>query len=432
MIVPILIVFFSIIGCVLSSAAIIKADKISIPYIADIFDFTSSTSKTKKVEPVSDSQAINMSTYTQPITRRITNTITSYVPPMPRGSYAFNKRTIFKIADNRAPTQKISQTSKPDKDKAKPKPLETLQTDKAKPKPEEPKPLETLQIDKAKPKSDEPKPLETLQTNKAKPKPLETLQKNKAKPKQLEKDKAKPKPDVDTKSAGKPNKEVVIFVNSLECNTKIDDQNKTLTNLFKVDEENVINMCNYHTRWFTRNNCNTVPSDKDKFVSSVLATIENCNRLAGGKNIYVIGVSHGGGIVSTVAKILSSKLQETQTKSEYQNVYFVTLGSTHIPDQKLTNNVNIKHFIYENDICYKKFQNDIKYRADVLLNNEVYDKLRRIGYNYKWTVYISYLTSHQDAKALVTSGINEPTVEISVDKDDGGINTEDFKFVVDQ
>lgn len=139
--------------------------------------------------------------------------------------------------------------------------------------------------------------------------------------------------------------------------------------------------------------CNTIDSKsmtydiwkrlKDKeleptpFVEQV--TIHVVSDLAQGEQILLVGHSYGGSVASRVGMFLSEYAHDDQLR----NLQIATFGSIFIPPPHATGSIDIRHYMYANDIatlCHKRsksFENlillDNKYKRNPVYSHMDYD-----------------------------------------------------------
>lgn len=91
-----------------------------------------------------------------------------------------------------------------------------------------------------------------------------------------------------------------------------------------------------------------IPSKKNKFVQYVLNEVKIL--LDQGYNVFLMGHSYGGSVASRIAEIVCKDPQNTT----YMNrLTIITLGSIYVPRPEKTQGVNIKHYMFENDVALK-------------------------------------------------------------------------------
>ena len=88
------------------------------------------------------------------------------------------------------------------------------------------------------------------------------------------------------------------------------------------------------------------------FVRKVMAKV--CRALVDGEHVILVGHSYGGSVVSRVAMYLNATCRKL-----VENLRVATFGSIFIPPPTATRGIDVRHYVYANDIarvCHKHFK----------------------------------------------------------------------------
>jgi hypothetical protein len=88
-----------------------------------------------------------------------------------------------------------------------------------------------------------------------------------------------------------------------------------------------------------------LPPTKSDFINSILEKIRHYIKAK--SHVILLGHSYGGLIASMVAQVLSRDNLEIIR----DNLTIITFGSIFVPSNEETNNINITHFMYKNDLA---------------------------------------------------------------------------------
>ncbi len=112
------------------------------------------------------------------------------------------------------------------------------------------------------------------------------------------------------------------------------------------------------------------------FVEHVM--IDVASKLARGEHVLLVGHSYGGSVASRVAMFLSEYEYD-----QVHNLQIGTFGSIFIPPPEATGSIDIRHYVYANDIamlCHKRsnsYENlillDSRYKANPVYSHMDYD-----------------------------------------------------------
>ena len=91
------------------------------------------------------------------------------------------------------------------------------------------------------------------------------------------------------------------------------------------------------------------PSQNSTFVTNVYNRTKCLIRQ--GHTVHLIGHSYGGAIVACVARRFKEEAQDEETHSLKQRLIITTFGSVYVPHTRLTEGMNILHFMNINDIA---------------------------------------------------------------------------------
>jgi hypothetical protein len=137
-----------------------------------------------------------------------------------------------------------------------------------------------------------------------------------------------------------------------------------------------------------------IPSKKNKFVQYVFNEVKQY--IDKGYNVFLVGHSYGGSVVSRIAEILH---REVSQGSIYVNrLNAITLGSIYVPRPERTHGVNIYHYMFENDValkCNELGKKGIKESHVTWLQQRNYiapskKKKSIFGTNEEWEAHNSY------------------------------------------
>lgn len=92
-----------------------------------------------------------------------------------------------------------------------------------------------------------------------------------------------------------------------------------------------------------------IPSKKNKFVQYVLNEVKQY--IDRGYNVFLVGHSYGGSVVSRIAEILHR--EASQGLSYIHRLHIITLGSIYVSHPQRTQGVNISHYMFVNDVALK-------------------------------------------------------------------------------
>jgi hypothetical protein len=141
-----------------------------------------------------------------------------------------------------------------------------------------------------------------------------------------------------------------------------------------------------------------IPSKKHKFVQHVLNEVKQY--IDQGYNVFLVGHSYGGSVVSRIAEILHKDMQGF---SYIHRLNVITLGSIYVPRPEKTQDVNIKHYMFENDValkCNKLGKKGIKDKHVIWLRERNFvspskKKKSIFGTKEEWEAHNSYNFARQ-------------------------------------
>lgn len=94
-----------------------------------------------------------------------------------------------------------------------------------------------------------------------------------------------------------------------------------------------------------------IPSKKHKFVVKIFNNVKKY--LEEGYDVYLLGHSYGGSVVSRIAELMRN--------STHTNLHIITFGSIYVPKPERITGVDLKHYMFVNDValkCNKLGKND--------------------------------------------------------------------------
>ena len=114
------------------------------------------------------------------------------------------------------------------------------------------------------------------------------------------------------------------------------------------------------------------------FVEQVMTRV--ASKLANDEQVLLLGHSYGGSVVSRVGMFLSEYDHDHMC-----NLQIATFGSIFVPPPEATGSIDIRHYMYDNDIailCHKRSKSygnltilDPRYKRNSILSHMDYDHL---------------------------------------------------------
>jgi hypothetical protein len=185
-------------------------------------------------------------------------------------------------------------------------------------------------------------------------------------------------------------KEVCIYVVGLGCSEvnpeAYKEEAERISSRMKMPVHLLCNQSLKNTLFqIAKTVCYLKPSLKNVFVQEVYTLVKKY--IVEDYNVYLIGSSYGGSVVSRVAELFDT--------TDSNKLIITTFGSIYIPDKIL--NMNIIHYMYRNDVAlkcnkldYHKDRSDVKWLRPNDYKTPVKPKFSFFGTDEEWQSHNNY------------------------------------------
>ena len=139
-----------------------------------------------------------------------------------------------------------------------------------------------------------------------------------------------------------------------------------------------------------------VPLKNDKFVNEIFSEIKL--DISNGSRVIVFGHSYGGAVTTRLAELFNEMTGIYGIDAIKNNIVFRTCGSIYISNREKLRNVDIKHIIYNDDVCLKcnglanneARDNVIWKPSPIKYVAKIGDKMNLLGTDTQWNIHNSY------------------------------------------